>query len=107
MNVSRLQEVVVAFRDELLPGECKVVEVSTRRFALFNVEGRFYLSENTCPHKGGPLGDGFLCDRIVRCPWHAWRFDVVTGRAVDGQEYTLRTFATRLEGEHVMAKLDV
>lgn len=47
--------------------------------ALFKCEGKIYAMENTCPHMGGPLGEGQLEDCIVTCPWHGWQFDVRTG----------------------------
>ena len=36
----------------------------------------------TCPHLGGPLGDAPIIDGCITCPWHGYRFDVRTGRAV-------------------------
>jgi thiamine pyrophosphate-dependent acetolactate synthase large subunit-like protein/nitrite reductase/ring-hydroxylating ferredoxin subunit len=34
---------------------------------------------NRCPHQGGPLGDGFLQDGCVICPWHGYEYDPHTG----------------------------
>ena len=28
--------------------------------ALFNVDGSFFAVDNTCPHAGGPIGEGSL-----------------------------------------------
>lgn len=47
--------------------------------ALFNRDGAFFALENTCPHQGGPLGEGTIEDGCVTCPWHGWQFDVQTG----------------------------
>ena len=69
----------VAELNELKPGEGKVVMAGERELALFNVEGRFYAVDNTCPHRGGPLGEGMLDGPVVTCPWHGWKFDVTTG----------------------------
>ncbi len=35
---------------------------------------------NRCPHQGGPLGDGFLQDGYVVCPWHGWEYDPQNGK---------------------------
>lgn len=71
--------VKVAMVGDIPPGESRVVEAAGRTLALFNVEGRFYALDNACLHRGGPLGEGELEGTFVRCPWHAWRWDVTTG----------------------------
>jgi nitrite reductase/ring-hydroxylating ferredoxin subunit/uncharacterized membrane protein len=38
----------------------------------------------TCSHAGGPLSEGELDGNLVRCPWHASRFDVCTGQVKGG-----------------------
>lgn len=67
--------VKVAMTSEIPPGEGRVCGT----LAVFNVDGRFYAVDNACPHRGGPLGEGELEGTVVRCPWHAWRWDVTTG----------------------------
>jgi len=71
--------VKVARTDELPPGQGKCVEVKQRRIALFNVAGRCYAIDDTCPHRGGPLSEGELEGEAVVCPWHGAVFDLATG----------------------------
>jgi nitrite reductase (NADH) small subunit len=70
----------VAETRDVEPGAGLVVDAGGRTLALFNVDGAFYAVDNSCPHRGGPLGDGRLAGAIVTCPWHGYRFDVRTGR---------------------------
>ena len=65
---------------DIAPGESTIVEAGEREIAVFNVDGTFYAIENTCCHRGGPLGEGELEGAVVTCPWHGWEFDVTTGR---------------------------
>jgi nitrite reductase (NADH) small subunit len=65
------------------PGEGRVMEAAGRSFAVFNVDGAFYAIDNTCSHRGGPLGEGDLDGTVVTCPWHAWRWDVTSGANVN------------------------
>ena len=66
--------------DEVPPGASKVVRIKDRSIALFNWDGIFYALDNTCPHQGGPLGEGYLeASGVVSCPWHGWTFDLKTG----------------------------
>jgi len=69
----------IAETKDLPPGSGTIVEAGGRTLALFNVDGTFYAIDNTCLHRGGPLGEGDLDDTIVTCPWHGWRYDVTTG----------------------------
>jgi len=38
----------------------------------------------TCSHAGGPLSEGKVDTGRVICPWHASRFDLITGRVKGG-----------------------
>ena len=63
----------------LKPGQGRTVEVKGRRIALWNVDGTFHAIDDTCPHRGAPLGAGVLEDGKVYCPMHGWAFDAATG----------------------------
>ncbi len=71
--------ITVARTDELPPGRGKLVEVNQKRIALFNVGGRYYALDDTCPHRGAPLSEGELEGTAVVCPWHGAIFDLATG----------------------------
>lgn len=93
--------VTVARTTELLPGQCKVVEAAGRQIALYNVGGTFYATDNTCKHRGGPLGEGELEGNIVTCPWHGWQWDVTTGRSEFNPATAVACYETRVEGDEV------
>jgi nitrite reductase (NADH) small subunit len=48
-------------------------------YAVCNVDGKLFCVDGTCPHAGGPLGQGILHGNSLMCPWHAWEFDCRTG----------------------------
>ena len=39
-------------------GEARVIDTAGRPIALVNAEGTFYAVDNTCLHRGGPVGEG-------------------------------------------------
>ncbi|MGH7820717.1 MAG: Rieske (2Fe-2S) protein [Candidatus Binatia bacterium] len=74
--------VKVAKTGDLAPGQAKMVEVSGKKIALFNVEGTYYAIDDTCTHRGGPLSGGALAGKKVTCPWHGAVYDVTTGEVL-------------------------
>ena len=82
---------------EIPLGEGRVFEVGGKTLAVFNVDGRFYAIDNECPHRGGPLGEGELEGPVVRCPWHAWRWDVTTGANVNNPAVKIACFPVTIE----------
>ena len=92
----------VASVSEVPAGTGRVVEANGRALALFNVDGRFYAMDNTCLHRGGPVGDGDLEGTIVTCPWHGFQYDVTTGRNVLDPDVGLEPFAVRVDGDDVL-----
>ncbi len=69
-----------ARKDELQSGSIREFAVEGKTIALANVDGKFYAIDNTCLHRGGPLGSGELAGNVVTCPWHGWQYDVTTGK---------------------------
>lgn len=74
--------VKVATTDEIGPGQTRLVGVSGKQIALFNVDGQFFALDNTCTHRGGPLAEGEVSGHEVTCPWHGGKFDIRTGEVV-------------------------
>ena len=66
--------------DDVTPGTCTEVVAEGRIYAVFNVEGQFFVLDGICPHAGGPLGKGTMQGSVVTCPWHGWQFDVRSGQ---------------------------
>ena len=98
--------VKVASANDLKPGENKVVNVNGTEVALFNVEGEFFAITNTCPHRGGPLGEGYLEGDAVTCPWHGWRFNVKTGVSPVMPTAKVPTYEVKVEGGDVLVALE-
>jgi nitrite reductase (NADH) small subunit len=100
-----LSFVRVAGVRDVPPGTGTVVNVGGRLLALFNVGGTFYALDNTCLHRGGPVGEGDLEDTIVTCPWHGFQYDVTTGRNVFDPEVGLETFDVRVSDGDVLIRV--
>lgn len=90
---------------DLKPGEARVVEAGGKTLALFNANGTYYALDNTCLHRGGPLGEGELEGTIVTCPWHGWRWDVSTGANTNNPAVKVSCFPVKVEGTSVFVEL--
>lgn len=87
--------------ESLSPGSAKVVTHGRQRIAVFHLEdGRLYAIDDRCPHEGFPLSKGFVNQSVVTCRWHAFRFDLKSGRCVLGDEHA-RSFPVRLVDDRI------
>jgi nitrite reductase (NADH) small subunit len=77
-------------------GEGRTFEVDGRRLAVFRArDGSLFATQAECPHRNGPLADGLLGGGTLICPLHALKFDLTTGKALNG-DCALQTYATSL-----------
>ncbi len=93
--------VTVAQAGDVPAGEGRVVEVNGKEIALFNVNGSFHAIDNTCAHRGGPLGEGALNGTRVICPWHSWSYDITSGECLTNSEICLERYEVKVEEEEV------
>ncbi|MGH9862847.1 MAG: Rieske (2Fe-2S) protein [Candidatus Acidiferrales bacterium] len=92
----------VAKVNEMPPGTCREFHANGKVIALFNVNGQFYATDNTCLHRGGPLGQGVLDGTTVTCPWHGWQYNVTTGETVFNEQMKVETFEVKVEGDDII-----
>jgi len=91
MNPQSVQWFRVAALDELPDGRVMSVAPGNRSVCLSHFDGQWAAMDNHCPHQGGPLGEGSIERGIdgqcwIRCPWHGWDFDPLTGKPPGGHE---------------------
>ena len=90
---------------DLAPGRAAEVTVDGHAIAVFNVKGAFHALAGRCPHRGGPLGQGFVDGSQVSCPWHNWTFDVTTGENVASTDLKVPRYEVKVENGQVCVKL--
>jgi nitrite reductase (NADH) small subunit len=97
---TELERVPVGPADSCPPGSSRIVVVAGIEVGIFNLDGRLVAYRNYCPHQGAPVCLGRiggaplpsepatyifgLENRVLRCPWHGWEFDLSTGHALVG-----------------------
>jgi nitrite reductase/ring-hydroxylating ferredoxin subunit len=67
--------------EDVAPGEAIALPV-TPPLAVFNVDGEFYATDDTCTHEDSSLADGYIDSDVVECAFHFARFSIRDGRAL-------------------------
>lgn len=108
--------------DEVVVGALKPVQVGRSTVVLSRLpSGEIRAFSGRCPHHGAPLQFGCLTGRthgeragdmnfdrageIMRCPWHGFEFDLVTGDPAvpppNGEAMALRFYTVEVDAGRV------
>ncbi len=87
-------------------GQVGEFEANGRAICLARVKGALAAVDNLCPHRQGPLGQGWIEGHAVVCPWHSWAFDLTTGVSEYPENERVQVFAVKLEGDAVLVELE-
>ena len=95
----------VAAIGDVKPGSGMVAEINGKILAVFNVDGTYHVIDNTCVHRGGPLGEGDVEGDVVTCPWHGWQYNVKTGACVNNPAAKVTAYEVKVEGDDIRVRL--
>ncbi|HXV24694.1 MAG TPA: Rieske 2Fe-2S domain-containing protein, partial [Alphaproteobacteria bacterium] len=77
--MSKLDRIRLAGIEEIPVGQVKrCFAPGHAPFAVYNVEGEFFVTEDTCTHGMASLSEGTLDGDVIECPFHAGAFNVRT-----------------------------
>jgi nitrite reductase/ring-hydroxylating ferredoxin subunit len=97
----------VCAKAEIAPDSVKAFEVGDKRLAVFNIGGRFYVTDDECTHAAASLADGMLEGDVIECSMHFGAFHVPTGEVREPPcEVALRTYKVVLNADDVLVDLD-
>jgi len=97
--------------DALPEGRVTTVSIGTRTIAVSRYQGKYGALDNACPHQGGPLGEGSIESGPegkcwLRCPWHGWDFDPLTGESPGGHGDSLTSFPIEERGDGIYIAIE-
>jgi len=94
---------------ELPSGQSKSVQVNNKEVGVFNIKGKYYAIDNLCLHAGAPLTDGAIDEEKcqVICGWHAWGYDLATGKCVTHpkQDIFTGTYNVKIQGDEIFVEV--
>lgn len=105
--------------EEVRRDGCRVVQVNGRAVGVISIDDGFFAVHDRCPHMGASMCRGTVSgtfepaaphelvygrhDRVIRCPWHGWEFDLETGRSLlEPDRVGLRTYAVTVHDGQVV-----
>jgi thiamine pyrophosphate-dependent acetolactate synthase large subunit-like protein/CDGSH-type Zn-finger protein len=74
--------------------EVRSAQVGETQVAVVRTADGVFALNGRCPHQGGPLTEGTICDGKLRCPWHGFDFKLDTGQS-PGSDLVAETVKVR------------
>jgi nitrite reductase (NADH) small subunit len=96
---------ICAAHEAPVPGGVMEADVKGVSVCLANIGGKLSALDNWCPHRRGPLGQGWVEGAAVVCPWHSWAFNAETGIADPPERARVDVFPVRMEADEVLIEL--
>ncbi|MFT5682105.1 MAG: pyruvate oxidase [Myxococcota bacterium] len=94
-------------RDELEEGRVKAVTCEHVTVCMTHHKGQYAALDNRCPHQGGPLGEGSIENGMLRCPWHGWDFDPLTGASPGAHDDETQSWPVEIREDGIYIALPV
>jgi 3-phenylpropionate/trans-cinnamate dioxygenase ferredoxin subunit len=110
--------------EDFPPGSIEIREIASRSVGIVNTGSKLYAVLNLCPHARAPVCEGTLTgtmlpcspgevawgmeNRILRCPWHGWEFDLEdNGKSVfTGYRGRVRMYPVSVDGGTVSVEMN-
>ena len=86
---------------ELKDDQVMPVTLGGRLFAVMKHEGKIYVLDGKCTHEGGPLGEGYIDNNELICPWHSGAYHLENGSADENTPWVtdIQTYRTRVDNQ--------
>ena len=110
----------LANTSDLTEGNMKKYHVQGIDILIARIEGKYYVTQNKCPHFGGDLSKGKLEGTTVTCPRHGSQFSLTDGSVVRWLKGTgllssigkklkspqkLTTYNVKVDGQDIMVEI--
>jgi nitrite reductase/ring-hydroxylating ferredoxin subunit len=102
-----VSKVLVCTITDVAAGAVKKVKLQDRTLAIYNIDGRFYATDDRCTHGLASLSDGLLDGDVIECAMHFGAFHVPSGKPVAMPcTVPLRTYDVNVEGSDIFVAVE-
>jgi nitrite reductase/ring-hydroxylating ferredoxin subunit len=91
---------------DLKENEKKLISAGKTKILVLRHQGKLSAFQSKCPHAGGPLEKGAICNGSLVCPWHMGTFRIPDGRLIEPPAMdSLETYPLRIEDSKVVVTI--
>jgi NADPH-dependent 2,4-dienoyl-CoA reductase/sulfur reductase-like enzyme/nitrite reductase/ring-hydroxylating ferredoxin subunit len=91
---------------DLKENEKKLISAGKTKILVLRHQGKLSAFQSKCPHAGGPLEKGAICNGRLVCPWHMGTFRIPDGRRIEPPAMdSLETYPLRIEDSEVVVTI--
>jgi nitrite reductase/ring-hydroxylating ferredoxin subunit len=92
---------------DVAPGNVIKVEKDDLVLAVYNLEGKFYVTDDLCTHGPGSLSEGYIDGDVIECNFHNGQFNIKTGEVVAPPcMIPIKTYKTHVENGRVFIDVE-
>ena len=96
----------VASAADVPQGGTLQVDVAGEPVCLYNLDGAFYATQDTCTHEEASLADGFIDGDCIECPLHQALFHIPTGEVRSAPATRpLRVYPVKRDGADILVRI--
>lgn len=78
-------------------------EADGQAIAVFQIDGKYYATQDLCTHGPGSLSEGYVDGEEIECPFHQGRFNILSGNPVCAPcTVPLKTWEVIVEGDRIL-----
>jgi len=98
--------ILVGKTTEVMPGQMKKVLVDENEVVVINIDGNYFVINDTCSHAGGSLSEGKLDGYTITCDWHGAQFECKNGKLVKFpvQINDLKSYKVVIESDDILVE---
>ena len=85
--------------NELEEGQVAGATIGDVTYAILKHQEKVYVLDGKCTHEGGPLGEGYIDNSELICPWHSGAYAVDTGKANENTPWVtdIKSYKVRID----------
>jgi len=91
---------------DVADGSVLKVEHGDHAFAVYNVDGKFFVTDDACTHGPGSLSEGYLDGDVIECNFHGGQFNVRTGEVIGPPcMVPVRTYKVHVDAQSIFIEV--